>query len=100
MVGQASALSSPLHAHLWFVDQSGRALVWRTYEQTHPARSLPQRERTRSGHSEYIEIHNERPKPFTWTRTADQILNSIARYAQRPLPIPLRDLCHEPLGRD
>lgn len=32
---------------------------------------------------EYIEMHNEDPKPFTWTRTADQILDSIARYAQR-----------------
>ena len=32
---------------------------------------------------DYIEVHNEDPKPFTWTRTADQILDSIARYAQR-----------------
>jgi transposase len=35
--------------------------------------------------SEYIEVHNEDPKPFVWTRTADQILDSIARYAQRTL---------------
>ncbi len=32
---------------------------------------------------EYIEVHNENPKPFVGTRTADQILASIARYAQR-----------------
>src|SRR5499427_2706399 len=32
---------------------------------------------------EYIEVHNENPKPFVWTRTADQILESIARFAQR-----------------
>ncbi len=32
---------------------------------------------------EYIGIHNEVPKPFVWTRTADQILDSIARYARR-----------------
>jgi transposase len=32
---------------------------------------------------EYIAVHNEDPKPFVWTRTADQILDSIARYAQR-----------------
>jgi transposase len=31
---------------------------------------------------EYIEVHNEDPKPFVWTKTADQILASIARYAQ------------------
>src|SRR6202162_5782194 len=34
---------------------------------------------------EYIVIHNENPTPFAWTRTADQILASIARYAQRTL---------------
>ena len=32
---------------------------------------------------EYIEAHNENPKPFIWTKTADQILASIARFAQR-----------------
>jgi len=28
---------------------------------------------------EFIDLHNEDPKPFAWTRTADQILDSIAR---------------------
>jgi transposase len=32
---------------------------------------------------EYIDVHNENPKPFVWTRTADEILASIARFAQR-----------------
>jgi hypothetical protein len=32
---------------------------------------------------EYIDVHNEDPKPFVWTKTADQILANIARYAQR-----------------
>ena len=32
---------------------------------------------------EYIDVHNQDPKPFVWTKTADQILASIARYAQR-----------------
>lgn len=31
---------------------------------------------------EYIDVHNVDPKPFVWTKTADQILASIARYAQ------------------
>lgn len=34
---------------------------------------------------EYIEVHNETPKPFVWTRTADQILDSMSRYARRTL---------------
>src|SRR6202451_150521 len=32
---------------------------------------------------QFIDVHNEDPKPFVWTRTADQILASIARFAQR-----------------
>jgi transposase len=36
---------------------------------------------------EYISVHNEAPKPFAWTRTADQILDSIARYAHRTAPV-------------
>ena len=32
---------------------------------------------------EYLDVHNESPKPFVWTRTADEILASIARFAQR-----------------
>jgi transposase len=29
---------------------------------------------------EYLAVHNEDPKPFVWTKTADEILQSIARY--------------------
>src|SRR5438046_4801732 len=31
----------------------------------------------------FIAAHNAAPKPFVWTKTADQILASIARFAQR-----------------
>jgi transposase len=31
----------------------------------------------------YIEITNARPKPFVWTKTADQILASVARFCHR-----------------
>jgi transposase len=34
---------------------------------------------------EYIDVHNEDPTPFVWSKTADQILASIARYGQRTL---------------
>jgi transposase len=36
---------------------------------------------------EYIDVHNEDPKPFVWTRTANQILDSIARYARRTVAV-------------
>lgn len=32
---------------------------------------------------EFIDAHHENPKPFVWTKTADEILASIARFAQR-----------------
>jgi len=33
----------------------------------------------------YIEAHNEQSKPFIWTKTADEILASVARFCQRTL---------------
>ncbi|MGZ8847938.1 MAG: IS630 family transposase, partial [Pyrinomonadaceae bacterium] len=33
----------------------------------------------------YIDVHNEKPKPFIWTKTADEILASVARFCQRTL---------------
>jgi transposase len=35
--------------------------------------------------SEFIVVHNEQPKPFVWTKSADAILNSIGRFASRTL---------------
>jgi transposase len=33
----------------------------------------------------YIDTHNQQPKPFIWTKTADEILTSVARFCQRTL---------------
>ncbi len=33
--------------------------------------------------TQYVEVTNADPKPFVWTKTADQILASIARFCQR-----------------
>jgi transposase len=32
---------------------------------------------------QYLSITNEAPKPFVWTKTADEILNSVARFCAR-----------------
>ena len=32
---------------------------------------------------EYLNIYNEDPKPFVWTKTADEILASVARFCKR-----------------
>lgn len=36
---------------------------------------------------EYIEAHNESGKPFKWTRTADEILESVKRFGQRTIQV-------------
>ena len=44
--------------------------------------SVPQ---LRKAITEYLSAKNEKPKPFRWTKTADQILASVTRFAQRTL---------------
>ena len=44
--------------------------------------SIPQ---LRTAIVEYLAVHNEAPKPFRWTKTADEVLASIARFATRTL---------------
>ena len=34
---------------------------------------------------EFIDVHNEQPKPFVWTKSADAILHSIGRFASRTM---------------
>jgi transposase len=36
---------------------------------------------------EFLDVHNENPKPFVWTKSADDILGSIARFAQRTMDV-------------
>jgi transposase len=44
--------------------------------------SVPELE---SAISACIAVHNEQPRPFAWTKSADAILNSIGRFASRTL---------------
>ena len=39
----------------------------------------------RTAIQDYLDAHNDDPKPFKWTKSADQVLDSIARFAQRTL---------------
>lgn len=36
---------------------------------------------------DFIDAHNEDPKPFLWTKTADQIIAAVARHCQRQLDL-------------
>jgi putative transposase len=37
----------------------------------------------KAGIQQFIDAHHDDPKPLVWTKSADQILASIARFAQR-----------------
>jgi putative transposase len=45
-------------------------------------RSVPQ---LKAAIQEFIDAHQANPKPFVWAKSADEILASIARFAQRTL---------------
>jgi hypothetical protein len=68
---------------LLLLDQPHGTLVRPNYHQADSSRDISQPERAGATIREYIDVHNEDPKPIVWTRSADQILASIARFAQR-----------------
>lgn len=43
---------------------------------------------------EFIDAHNGKPKPFVWHKSADEILASIARFAQRTSDVNQRQLMY------
>lgn len=45
--------------------------------------------------SEFITLHNEQPKPFVWTKTADSILSSIGRFASRTVEVHAKNNMQE-----
>ena len=58
----------------WFALLTTRRLAQRGFKST---RALEQAIKG------YIASTNAHPKPFVWTKTADEILDSVARYCQR-----------------
>jgi len=46
----------------------------------------------------FIDAHHADPKPFVWTKTADEILASIARFAQRTLDTQAGELISRTTG--
>ena len=47
----------------------------------------------------YIDAHNADPKPFRWTKTADDILASIQRFCQRTTDVQAKCLETSNSGR-
>jgi transposase len=58
----------------WFAELTMKQIRRGTY------RSVAQ---LQAGIQEFIDAHRDNPKPFVWTKSADEILASITRFAQR-----------------
>jgi transposase len=58
----------------WFVEITRKQIRRGTHRSTH---ELRQAIRT------YIDLHNAEPRPFVWTKSADEILDSVARFCTR-----------------
>lgn len=83
MVRQAAALPRPFHpdhgswlnlVERWFAELTNKQLRRGAHRSVRELEAAIQ---------EFIDAHHEAPKPFVWTKTADAILASIARFAQR-----------------
>jgi transposase len=58
-------------------------------------RSVPQ---LKAAIQAFIDAHQENPKPFVWTKTADEILASIARFAERTTDARAAQLLSRTIG--
>ena len=58
----------------WFATLTERQLRRSTHRSTHELEAALQH---------YVEIYNQDPKPFVWTKTADEILEAVARFCKR-----------------
>jgi hypothetical protein len=86
LVRQATALARPLHANIVILDQSGRARFFALLSEQQikrgAHRSVAELE---DAITAYIKSRNAAPKPFRWTKSADDILTSIERFCRRTL---------------
>jgi transposase len=58
----------------WFATLTERQLRRGTYRSTQELEAALRH---------YVETYNQDPKPFIWTKTADQILEAVARFCKR-----------------
>ena len=83
MAGRAPRFVLALHPDLQLLAEPRRALVRRTDQQEAPPWRTPLRRPAQRRHPRLDQDLERNPKPFVWTKTADQILESIARYCTR-----------------
>jgi hypothetical protein len=77
----ASSFPPALHPDLGLLAELGGALVRRVDRQTDSSRRSSQHAATGERHPPpFIDHHNQNPKPFVWTSSADQISESVAAF--------------------
>jgi hypothetical protein len=81
MAGRPPTVASALHSHQRFLAQPRRTpeLINRKLRRS-AHRSVKELE---TDVEAWIEACNDDPKPFVWTKTAEEILDSLAHYCTR-----------------
>jgi transposase len=97
LVCQAAPLSCALHPDLRLVVESGGALVCGAHNKQIRRGSHRSVRELQRAIAEFLDTHNQKPRPFMWTKTADDIFASIARFAHRTVethgPSLIKRLC-------
>ena len=85
MARPPSPLPLPFHPDLRLVAEPDRALLCRPDDQQLRRGVHRSVRELVAAIQEFIAVHNETGKPYVWVKTADEILASIACFAQRTL---------------
>jgi len=83
LVAPTPAFPSALHTDVLVLDQPGRALVRATHGKQIRRGSHRSTRALEDAIRFYLADHNVDPKPFVWVKAADEIIDSIARFALR-----------------
>jgi hypothetical protein len=86
VVGSAPALPYLFHSDQQFVAQHGGAILSRPHSEPAPRGIFRDVEELILAIGEYIDQHNDTPKPFVWTAKATDILEKVKR-ARKALDI-------------
>jgi hypothetical protein len=81
---EEATLPSALYAHASWLNQVERWLALVTQRQIKRGSHTSVLE-LEAAIREFMTIHNQQPKPFRWTKSADQTLGSIVRFATATL---------------
>ena len=83
LAGRPPPVPHALHPDRLLLDQPGRTLVRLPHRPDDPPRRPQKRPSPGANIRAWITAWNDNPRPFIWTKTAEEILESLARLLQR-----------------